>query len=94
MLVVSPFYDLGQFGRYSILIGGALESLILSLYLGHKINKIRDDKFATIAKSLEQEKLAKEAQEFFLQSTSHELNTPLNGILGISQNLMSYFFRI
>lgn len=110
-IVVNALKQLGVlpqsfFSEYAIQIGSALEVILLSMALGHKIrfeqltaaHKIQDLN-QSLEKSLDQvqklnaELIEKErARTAFFHNTSHELRTPINGILGFVQLILQNRF--
>jgi signal transduction histidine kinase/DNA-binding response OmpR family regulator len=110
-IVINALKQLGVlpqtfFSEYAIQIGSALEVILLSMALGHKI---RFEQLATgrkiqnLNESLEQsldqvqklnsELIEKEkARTAFFHNTSHELRTPINGILGFVQLIIQNRF--
>jgi signal transduction histidine kinase/serine phosphatase RsbU (regulator of sigma subunit) len=94
------------FSEYAIQIGSALEVILLSMALGHKIRfeqLAAGQKIQNLNQSLEQtldqvqklnaELIEKEkARTAFFHNTSHELRTPINGILGFVQLIIQNRF--
>jgi signal transduction histidine kinase/serine phosphatase RsbU (regulator of sigma subunit) len=86
----------GFFTEYSLQMGSALEVVLLSIALGHKIRIEQKEAHRAIdtlnkelqksiveVRQLNTELVEKErARTMFFHNTSHELRTPLNGILG------------
>jgi two-component system, sensor histidine kinase LadS len=78
----------------SMKVGSVLEVILLSLALADRINLIKKEKEKAQSQALANHKLAinnlknaEKIQNDFLKLISHEMNTPLNGIMGITQLL-------
>jgi signal transduction histidine kinase len=83
-------------------VGGALNAFILSAGLGERVRRLREEadrnrEIALEAARLqlsEQEKVTREIQrldqlkDLFLATTSHELRTPINGMVGLADALL------
>jgi signal transduction histidine kinase/serine phosphatase RsbU (regulator of sigma subunit) len=110
-IVVNALKQLGVlpqtfFSEYAIQIGSALEVILLSMALGHKIRHEQvasGRKIQSLNQSLEAtlhevqklnaELIEKEkARTAFFHNTSHELRTPINGILGFVQLIIQNRF--
>jgi signal transduction histidine kinase/serine phosphatase RsbU (regulator of sigma subunit) len=110
-IVVNALKQLGVlpqtfFSEYAIQIGSALEVILLSMALGHKIRHEQvtaGRKIESLNESLEEslnevqklnaELIEKEkARTAFFHNTSHELRTPINGILGFVQLIIQNRF--
>jgi signal transduction histidine kinase/serine phosphatase RsbU (regulator of sigma subunit) len=110
-IVVNALKQLGVipqtfFSEYAIQIGSALEVILLSMALGHKIRfeqlaagrKIQDlneslEQTLDQVQKLNAELIEKErARTAFFHNTSHELRTPINGILGFVQLIIQHRF--
>ncbi len=92
-------YEPSFFTEYSIQIGSALEVVLLSMALGHKIRIEQKEAHQAIDKlnkelqhsiievrQLNSDLMDNErARTMFFHNSSHELRTPLNGILGYLQ---------
>ncbi len=70
-------------------IGSAMELIILSLALADRINIIRKEKEDAQAQAIKNLHAADKMKDEFLANTTHELKTPLNGIIGIAESVMS-----
>ncbi|MDY6968489.1 MAG: 7TM diverse intracellular signaling domain-containing protein, partial [Spirochaetota bacterium] len=79
------FYGFSDIG---MLIGSALMITLLSLALAYNIRIIREEKEAAQIEAIENLHKTDKLKDEFLANTSHELNTPLNGIIGIAESLV------
>ena len=71
------------------LFAGALEALLLSIALGDRINIIQSEKDSAqkearqaLEKSFENLQRSSQIKDEFLSTVSHELKTPVNGVIG------------
>ncbi len=94
ILVISGIFPLNNFTAFSVQIGGLLETVLLSLALGDRINvlqaeTIRIEKEANKKLEVTNKKLeaSNQFKDEFLSTISHELRTPMNGIFGASELL-------
>jgi signal transduction histidine kinase len=83
-------------------VGGALNAFILSAGLGERVRRLREEADRNRELALEaarrqideQEKMNREIQrldqlkDLFLATTSHELRTPINGMVGLADALL------
>ena len=70
--------------EYGMSIGMALETIILSIGIAHRISTIRKDRDDARLAS-ERAASASQAKSDFLAHFSHEIRTPLNAIIGFSE---------
>ena len=94
VLVISGIFPLNNFTTFSVQIGGLLETILLALALGDRINvlqaeRIRIEKDAKQKLEISNKKLeaSNQFKDEFLSTVSHELRTPMNGIFGASELL-------
>jgi signal transduction histidine kinase/CheY-like chemotaxis protein len=84
--------------EYGILIGSALEAILLSVALAHRFALIREDsvRIQTEANAELERRVEERTRELdsalrarseFLATVSHEIRTPMNGVLGITELL-------
>src|SRR5690606_19611270 len=87
-------------GHYALSIGVSLQMLLLSIGLGRQINELKERDIAASTELLKarlkevtahmevmQARSESEAKSRFLASMSHEVRTPMNGVLGMAELL-------
>lgn len=72
----------------AIQVGVALESILISFALADRIKILQREKEKAQADSILAMKKAEKLKDEFLSNTSHELKTPLHGIIGIAESLL------
>lgn len=98
-VMISSLADMGLvpltfLTKYASQIGSGAEIILFSLALAEKIKQLRNQKEAAernarISQELAVEHLkqANKVKDDFLASTSHELRTPIHGMVGIAESL-------
>jgi len=74
---------------YGIEIGFAITALLFSILLAHRVNTTRLEKESAQRETIEVYKKTEKIKDEFLANTSHELRTPIHGIIGISDSLVN-----
>lgn len=94
LLTLTGTIPFNEYSSLSAHTGAALETILLSMALGDRINQIRQekDKIETAAKKQleESNRLLAGSNHFkdeFLSVISHELRTPMNGVYGATELL-------
>ncbi|HVL00141.1 MAG TPA: 7TM diverse intracellular signaling domain-containing protein, partial [Dongiaceae bacterium] len=94
VLTLSGVLPFNAFTAFSVHIGGLLETVLLSLALGDRINLLQSERIQVeqdAKRRLEESNQKLEAsnrfKDEFLSTVSHELRTPMNGIIGASELL-------
>lgn len=89
VLTISGVFPLNLFTLFSVHLGGLVETILLALALGDRINVLQAERIQVeqeAKRKLEDSntKLAASNQfkDEFLSTVSHELRTPMNGIFG------------
>lgn len=82
--------------QYGVLIGSAIEGILLSLGLADRINTLQKEKHRAQLELIENNKKTIEAlkrgdamKDEFIANVSHELRTPLTGIIGLTELVIS-----
>lgn len=78
------FYYIGSMGMFMVFLTLETPDYIRLLQILKELDKARDDE----KKALEKVKASDEAKSRFLSHLSHEIKTPLNAILGYSQEII------
>lgn len=96
MIAGSVVFGLLRFGavpnniltEYSQHLGSLFEVVLLSFALGDRINIMKKEKEEAQVQAIENLHKADKLKDEFLANTSHELKTPLNGIIGLTDSLI------
>ncbi|MDX1693388.1 MAG: 7TM diverse intracellular signaling domain-containing protein, partial [Ketobacteraceae bacterium] len=70
------------FTMQSVLFASGLEAILMSIALADRINLMRQKKSAAHREALESAEQSNNLKDQFLATISHELRTPMNGVLG------------
>ncbi|XDD44753.1 diguanylate cyclase (plasmid) [Leptospira sp. WS60.C2] len=73
---------------YIMKIGVGLESILLSISLANKVTQIQKEKDRNFIKFRTKTKRIDQLKDEFLANTTHEIKTPLHGIIGITESLL------
>ncbi len=76
------------FTEYAQHLGSIFEVVLLSFALGDRINIIKKEKEEAQIQAIENLHKADKLKDEFLANTSHELKTPLHGIIGLTDSLI------
>ncbi|MGC1509552.1 hybrid sensor histidine kinase/response regulator [Ketobacter sp.] len=94
ILTISGIFPLNLLTAFSVQIGALLETILLALALGDRINVLQAERIQferDANKALEESNRRLAAsnrfKDEFLSTVSHELRTPMNGIFGASELL-------
>jgi diguanylate cyclase (GGDEF)-like protein len=77
-----------QYSHQIVKIGVGLESMLLSIALASKVNQIQLEKDKNFRKFKDKANKINLLKDEFLANTSHEIKTPLHGIIGITESLL------
>ncbi|WP_461536499.1 sensor histidine kinase [Spongorhabdus nitratireducens] len=90
MMMLLGLLPNNDFTNYSVQVGQTIEVTLLSLALADRINRLREEKIAFETHAREQlEEVNAALQESnrlkddFLHTVTHELRTPMNGVMGM-----------
>jgi len=67
---------------YAVQIGSAIETILLSFALGDRINLERKERYRAQKEALANLEKSNELKNDFMTTISHELRTPMNGVIG------------
>lgn len=70
------------FTKQAILFASAIEAIMMSFALADRINLMRKEKVQAHRQALESAEQSNTIKDQFLATISHELRTPMNGVLG------------
>lgn len=94
VLTISGIFPLNKLTVFSVHLGGLLETILLALALGDRINvlqaeriKIEQDANRKLEETNTKLAASNQFKDEFLSTVSHELRTPMNGIFGASELL-------
>lgn len=94
VLTLSGVLPFNSFTAFSVHIGGLLETILLSLALGDRINMLQAERIQLeqdakhrLEDSNQKLEASNRFKDEFLSTVSHELRTPMNGIIGASELL-------
>jgi len=84
----APF-NINDLVKYKIMdLAGLFMVFLFSIALADRINIIKKEKADAQTEAFENLKKADKLKDEFLSNTSHELQTPLNGIIGMTESLI------
>lgn len=94
VLTVSGVLPFNPFTAFSVHIGALLETTLLSLALGDRINvlqaeriRVEQDAIRKLEESNQKLEASNRFKDEFLSTVSHEFRTPMNGIVGATELL-------
>ncbi len=76
------------FTLHAMKLGSVIEVILLSLALADRINIMKREKENAQAEAIDNLHNADQLKDEFLAKTSHELRTPISGIIGIAESLI------
>lgn len=82
------YFPVRQFSNQIVKIGVGLESILLSIALASKVREIQSEKEKHFRKFREKSIKLNLIKDEFLANTTHEIKTPLHGIIGITESLL------
>ncbi len=87
-LLLLGFLPGQQFSHQIVKIGVGLESILLSIALANKVNRYQQGKERNFRHFKKQTIKLNQLKDEFLANTSHEIKTPLHGIVGITESIL------
>lgn len=89
ILRINALIPNNNFTLHAVQVGTGINLIFLSLALGDRINIMKQEKDEVQQLAIENLYRADKLKDEFLANTTHELRTPLHGIIGITQSLIN-----